>query len=123
MAQWLNKLDTEIRAITSKPMPIYVSEIGWPNHTGTGGSSEALSAQRLLKTLLLLAARDTVRAVSWYDLFDDGADPTEKEHHFGLIRTDGSRKPAFSAYQFFLGHFKGAQFVKNLAAGAPGVLE
>jgi len=123
VAGWIDSLDQEIRSKAGKALPIYVTEIGWPTHTGVGASTETLSAQRLLKTALLLASKDSVRGVWWYDLFDDGADATEKEHRFGLIRPDGSRKPSFDAYKLFLSHFKTAAFTQNRSAGSNVALE
>lgn len=38
-----------------------------------------------------------VRLSVYYDIRDDGADLNEPEHHFGLLRHDGSPKPAYHA--------------------------
>ena len=37
----------------------------------------------------------------WYDWKDDGADPNEREHHFGLINYQGQAKPAYRLIQTF----------------------
>lgn len=120
---WLDGLHREIKSRTKKSMPLWITEIGWPNHDGVGGSPEPVTAQRLLKMNLLLASRGYVRGVWWYDLFDDGHDHAEMEDNFGLIRMDGSRKPAFLAFKLFLEHFKKAKFVKDLSAHGAYALE
>jgi hypothetical protein len=123
VVQWLDGLHKEIKARTKKSVPLWITEIGWPNHDGVGGSPEVVSAQRLLKMNLLLASRGYVRGVWWYDLFDDGHNHAEMEDNFGLIRMDGSRKPAFQAFKLFLTHFKKAKFVKDLSAHGALALE
>jgi hypothetical protein len=123
VVSWLDGLHREIKSHTKKSMPLWITEIGWPNHDGEGGSPEAVTAQRLLKMNLLLLSRGYVRGVWWYDLFDDGHDHAEMEDNFGLIRMDGSRKPAFEAFKLFLKHFKKAKFVKDLSAHGALALE
>ena len=39
----------------------------------------------------------TFEAIYWYDFQDDGTNPTNPEHNFGLIREDFSPKPAYVA--------------------------
>jgi polysaccharide biosynthesis protein PslG len=114
--RWLDELHAVIKAKTKKSIPLWITEIGWPNHDGVGASTEAVSAQRLLKLNLLLATRSYIRGVWWYDLFDDGDSPREMEHNFGLIRIHGQEKPGYRAFQLFLRHFKKARFVKDLSA-------
>ncbi|MET0286488.1 MAG: cellulase family glycosylhydrolase [Polyangiales bacterium] len=115
VAHWLDELNSVIKAKTKKSVPIWVTEIGWPTHDGVGASTEAQSAQRLLKLNLLLAARSYIRGVWWYDLFDDGDNPREMEDNFGLIRIRGDKKPSYAALQLFLQRFKQAQFVKDVS--------
>jgi hypothetical protein len=116
VVRWLDELHKEIKSKTKKSMPLWITEIGWPNHDGWGGSTEAMTAQRLLKMSLLLASRGYVRGTWWYDLFDDGPKRSEQEDNFGLIRIDGVRKPAYQAYQLFLAQFAKARFVKDVSA-------
>lgn len=122
VASWLDELDSVIKGKTKKSVPIWVTEIGWPTHDGTGASTELQSAQRLLKLHLLLASKKYVRGVWWYDLFDDGDDPREMEDNFGLIRIHGQPKPSYAAMRLFVNHFKSARFVKDVSRdGAVGL--
>src|SRR5947208_13580537 len=63
----------------------------------------------------------------WYDWRDDGADPNEGEHHFGLVRHEykaGSTpvyepKPAFLAARTLTTVLKGFRFQQRLNVGGP----
>jgi hypothetical protein len=116
VVRWLDELNGVIKAKTKRSVPLWITEIGWPTHDGQGASTEVQSAQRLLKMNLLLATRSYVRGVWWYDLFDDGDDPREMEHNFGLIRIRGEKKPSYGALRLFLHRFKKAKFVRDVSA-------
>lgn len=45
---------------------------------------------------------------------DDGTDPKELEHHFGLLFHDGTKKPSFVAVQTLVSQLQGYYFVKSL---------
>jgi hypothetical protein len=59
--------------------------------------------------MLLAAARPWIDGVWWYDLFDDGDDPGNREHRFGLIAKDRSPKPAYTALSTINGVLKSSQ--------------
>ena len=85
------------RLAPGRNLPIYVTEAGWPVHSGRHGVSEQTSAEYLQQFMLLAKARPWIAGVWWYDLFDDGDDAADKEHRFGLITRDGTKRPAFRA--------------------------
>jgi hypothetical protein len=70
--------------------PIYVTQLGY--RTGPGGLSEADQAAYLPQALQRLATAADIRLVIW-DLLQDSPDRTS-----GLLRVDGSRKPAWAAF-------------------------
>lgn len=97
-SDWLAKLSTKLTAANQgRPMDIYVTEIGWPNHQGKAGWTEEQTADFLLRFHLLVRAQPTVRGVWWYELRNSGKDAFEKEHNFGLVTKDLAAKPAFNA--------------------------
>jgi hypothetical protein len=63
----------------------------------------------------------------WYDWSDDGTDPGEDEHHFGLVHHDYrggalssyEPKPAFLAAKILTTALKGFRFEKRLDVGGP----
>jgi polysaccharide biosynthesis protein PslG len=50
----------------------------------------------------------------WYDWKDDGANPTDAEHHFGSVYRDLKPKPATKAAQTLSTTLKGYHFVRRL---------
>ncbi|MFC4339682.1 cellulase family glycosylhydrolase [Cupriavidus numazuensis] len=83
-----------------KALDIYVTEIGWPTNKGRFGSSETETAAYAERTIFLLSSLSFVKGVWWYDLKDDGVDIDNKEHNFGLLRFDYSKKPAFESLKY-----------------------
>jgi polysaccharide biosynthesis protein PslG len=80
-----------------RTIPIYVTEIGWPTSVAKCGVPDTVAAAYLQRFMLLAAARPYVAGVWWYDLFDDGADPSNPEHRFGLVHQDHTPKAAYNA--------------------------
>lgn len=83
--------------------PVLVTEMGWSSHAG--GLSEQLQAAyalrlRLLAIELSLATAGQANPLAglwWYDWQDDGEDPMDPEHHYGLLDRSGQPKPAWRA--------------------------
>ena len=94
----LDRLKARIeRWAPGRDLPIYITEVGWPVHHGPLGVSEEVAAAYLQRFLLLARTRPWIAGVWWYDLFDDGDDPRNKEHRFGLLTRDGRARPAYQA--------------------------
>jgi hypothetical protein len=64
---------------------LWITEIGWTCPPENMGVDERGQAQCTLRALALLRSIPAVERVFLYDLMDDGLDPSEKEHHFGLV--------------------------------------
>ncbi|MFE7263414.1 hypothetical protein ACFU9B_15380 [Streptomyces sp. NPDC057592] len=60
------------------------SEMGRPTDTGHG-TTELRQADNLIR-LYATGLANGVTRVHWYDLVDDGNDPADKEHNFGMLR-------------------------------------
>lgn len=93
-------LDQEI-ANRSKPfgnLPLIATEAGY--HTGgaeTGNAvSEAVHA-KYIPRMFLNNFNKGIRRTFSYELIDQWPNPGDKESNFGLLRYDGSPKPAFTA--------------------------
>jgi len=89
-----------VRAL-SGARPLVATEAGY--HTSPVSTnpwhwsvSEGAQARYLLRQFLELYNAG-VRRTFAYELIDEGTLPSEMEFHFGLLRNDGSRKPAFDA--------------------------
>jgi hypothetical protein len=80
-----------------RPLQIWVTEFGWPVNPKVPGQDEANQAADLVRSHLLSRRYDAVRVLFWYDFIDDGTDPNNFEHNFGVLHHDLSPKPAFVA--------------------------
>jgi hypothetical protein len=78
--------------------PVMATETGYNNLVGRDrkGISEHAAAIYLPRLLLYNFAAGIQRTFL-YELMDGGPDPQEWEHHWGLVRYDGTPKPAFHA--------------------------
>jgi hypothetical protein len=93
--------------------PIWMTELGWSSTNGgptsctrgqwTGqkpsGVSEANQAAFLSKAYSCLANDPYVTLASWFTLRDTNDIPVDELNHYGLLRVDGSPKPALSAFR------------------------
>ncbi len=87
-----SELVDEVRRIadrvaeTGATQSAWITEIGWPTHRTSGGSSERDQARYCVRSLALLQSTGRVQKVFWYDFKDDGTRRDYNEHNFGLIR-------------------------------------
>jgi catechol 2,3-dioxygenase-like lactoylglutathione lyase family enzyme len=92
-----------MRALVSQMLPanppIWDTEWGYSSAAfGNGRSSEARARQAIMAFRELLSAWAAgFPLVVYYDIRDDGSDPNDWEHNFGLLANDYSEKPAMQA--------------------------
>ncbi len=84
---------------TKKEIPIYITEIGWPNHQGQYGFPQEISATYIQRLLLLARTESYIKGIWWYDFQNDGTDPNINEHNFGLVNYDLTPKNAYYSLQ------------------------
>lgn len=84
-------------------MPIRVTENGHPTHTA--GSTQAEQADQVIRSLVLAQAMGVDEHI-WYDLYDDGFSPDERENNFGLI----NRADATSCHQWICPSVEGYEY-------------
>lgn len=84
---------------------IWATEWGWSTYQGEKDFqtqiTEAQQADYLLRRLMLMMALDFDR-VFWFSFADIDKIVSERDRHYGLVRPDGSPKPAWHALQRFL---------------------
>lgn len=102
------------------PQRIVSSEWGYSvRHHGGERISEDLQASYLARLMLVCRSRGLERSI-WYDWANDGLDPAETEHNFGVVRADRSLKPAYHAARTVARAARGgSRAVARLAA--PGI--
>jgi hypothetical protein len=82
--------------------PVIVTETGYHNamndHHDQPSVSEEAAASYITRLYLENFSHGIVRTY-WYELLDEAAEPSAKDNqmHWGLIRSDGTEKPAFQA--------------------------
>lgn len=90
--------------------PALVTEVGYCNvvKPGSAGVGEVASGIYLPR-LLLNNFRLGILRTFLYEFWDGGTDPNEGEHHWGLLRNDGTPKPGYHAIRSLLIALQGAR--------------
>jgi polysaccharide biosynthesis protein PslG len=115
LAERLDSLHEIVSAAGYPQMPVFVTEVGWPTHNGRCGITEMAAATHSLRFLLEATVRPWIAGVWFYELQDGGDNPSSREHRFGLLRRDGTEKPAGCALREL-----GATLAKRPFAFFPG---
>ncbi|MFJ5444676.1 hypothetical protein ACIKP9_00385 [Methylobacillus methanolivorans] len=102
-----------IKYNSSGEKKIYITELGWPNHTEKYGISADLAAAYLAQSFIMAKSREYIGGLWWYELVDSGLNAKEKEHNFGLVNHTFGAKQAFNAFHNIVSKLKGATFVNG----------
>jgi len=78
---------------------IWMTEFGAPTNVYT----EAQQAQMMQQAYTLAASYSWAGPLFWYTYQDGGTDKTNVEDWFGVLRADGSQKPAYTTYKQLTG--------------------
>lgn len=76
-----------------KGLPIYVTEVGWPNDATRSGVSQRDAMIQGTEFLMMARALPSIKGIWFYEYQDEGSDPLNRELHFGLRTVDGKDKP------------------------------
>lgn len=95
----LDDLLATLHANGAGDRPVWITEVGWTTCARRPQCTNERRQGQYLRQLFQLVAsryRDVVQAVVVYHLYDFApGDRRDEQQHFGLVRRDGSRKPAF----------------------------
>jgi hypothetical protein len=104
LEQDLMKLQELIKKYNNgQTKPIWISEIGWPTGEGSRMVGENVQADYVVRSNVEALAAG-VQKLIWYDFMNDGMDPHNVEHNFGIVRNVNdpmgkyAPKPAYVAY-------------------------
>ncbi len=115
---WLKRMegiDKMLRSYNNgKPFPIYATEIGWPNYTKRGGTTEDQTADFIARLYLLARTLPSIKGVWWYDFQDDGFDHEYNEDNFGIVRTDLTPKEPYYVLKSIAEIVKKGQFIEKI---------
>lgn len=92
---WMRQYERHIRAKAGRDVPIYLTEMAWPSHTGACGNTPSTQAAYMARIMFFARTIPNIKGMWWYDLINDGPDRTDQEHNFGLLNEDLSPKPAY----------------------------
>jgi hypothetical protein len=121
---------TRLRALVDqyapkgKHVPILSGE--WGYSAAWRDYDEVKQGKYLPRQWLVNLANDVPLSI-WYDWHDDGSDPKEPEHHFGVVKHDYfadregvyDPKPAYLAAKTLTTQLAGSRFERRLAVGGP----
>ncbi|MQS12038.1 hypothetical protein F7Q99_06945 [Streptomyces kaniharaensis] len=84
-------------------VPIRICENGWPTGPGRDEARQAEVVEEVVRTVAGLADELAVTGYAFFALRDADSAGPGLFHHFGLLRDDYSRKPAFDVYRRLIG--------------------
>ncbi len=76
---------------------IWITEYGAPT-AGSTGIGEAAQSQMVGDFFTAASSLPWLGPILWYSYQDSGADASNIEDNFGLVRADGTQKPAYSVF-------------------------
>ncbi|MBA3261780.1 MAG: hypothetical protein H0T69_04795 [Thermoleophilaceae bacterium] len=97
----LEALHERLADLGRPDLPLWLTEFGAPSIPVANGYAPALTEQQQadrLRTAFALAARfDWIENLTWYEYRDSCTHSPDPECNFGLVRSDLSPKPAYTA--------------------------
>ena len=100
-------------------LPSYGNRKPWfANETAVSSMvhGEEVQAQTLFRKLIYSWAKGAV-GYNWYDLRNDGFDPANNEHNFGMLTKDFYPKPVYAAYNALANLYRGGKFLREARLG------
>lgn len=98
----LNRMHEIMAAAGDGGKQIWLTEFGAPTNGPVNRPneyvSEALQNQILTEAVAQWKKHSWSGPFFWYDYKDSGSSNSSSEHFFGLVRADGSRKPAYDVF-------------------------
>ncbi|MEU6711412.1 sugar-binding protein [Nonomuraea sp. NPDC046802] len=91
----------KLDAAGHRDMPIWLSEHGWHTSDTPLGADEKSQARNLSRAQLLALGKGIGR-YTVYDFKDDGTDPKNPEHRFGMIRNENDPRGAYTPKPAFV---------------------
>jgi len=97
----------------------------WMNEGGISALGQGSEREQAVTLVKKLASAPALGLQSYfvYDLQDDGIDPLNGEHHFGLVRPDFAPKPSFAACQALFRMLGKSNYTRTIRLADLGVWE
>ncbi|MFP4057540.1 MAG: hypothetical protein ACLF0G_11790 [Candidatus Brocadiia bacterium] len=94
----MRRLEALLERHDAGHLPVWLTEFGYPTHTGKRGLPEHTAAAYLARLMLHALSLPFIERLFVYDFQNDGTNPEYNEHNFGLVRLDHSPKVGYAAY-------------------------
>ncbi len=121
-SEWMERVQDLLKKYNQgKPVPLYVTEMGWPTHIGKRGTPLRISGDFLTRMYLLSRTQPFLKGIWWYDFQDDGWKATYNEDNFGIVRPDLTPKPAYFSLAGIAGLVAQAEYTGRTDTGDPEV--
>lgn len=120
-AAWMEDVEDKLKRLAGKPVPFYITEIGWPSYAGACGVSLNEQGRFLARMFLLARTLPFIKGIWWYDLRNDGTDPENREDNFGLLYHDMLPKPAYAVLKAIGQLVREGRYMGKLNTGKRGV--
>ncbi|MFF7706239.1 hypothetical protein [Pseudomonas sp. NPDC007930] len=120
---WMREVSRHLDELNGgQPVPLYLTEMGWHSTAdrhpcGVGADTQAAF---LARSFLLARTLPAIKGMWWYDLVNDGTDPADQEHNFGLLNADLTPKPAYRVLKAISRLLREGELLQQ-QAGADGV--
>ncbi len=101
-----------MRARLQPPKPLYFNETAIASLAG----GERVQAETLVKKLTFAWSRGSI-GYTWYDLRNDGFDPKDWEHHYGLLTNDFYPKAVYPTFNTLALLLTDKRYEQELALG------
>lgn len=114
---WFKRMQNLRKLIHSynggKDKPVFITEMGYPNHLSNSGSSEEESAIKLARLYLYARTLPFLKGLYWYDFQDDGWNSAHNENNFGLVRADLTPKLPYFAMKSLAARLSRAELLES----------
>lgn len=123
----LQQVATMVNTPAGATRPVWITEMGWSTHVQHNAVHEGPSVDPRQQACLLVRAYVDALAsgsapnISWYDFRNDGDNPMEWEHNFGVVTQEFEPKPAYRAYATLARMLHDGQYQNQVDFG-PGVM-
>lgn len=114
--QHLRKLIDQYAPEARKGLPILSGEWGYTTAEENNGSPLDEQAQFIVRQQLANMLWHVPVSI-WYDWINDGPDPKEHEHNFGIVNRDLSPKPSYMALKVMTTQLDGYRIAQRLDTG------
>ncbi|HEX2951740.1 MAG TPA: hypothetical protein VHV83_19570, partial [Armatimonadota bacterium] len=104
----------EVRSAMKPPKPLFFNETAMTVYNGDGEQGQA---ETLVKKVVYARACGAM-GYQWYDLRNDGFDPMNGEHNYGLITHDFYPKAVYAAFNTLALHIRDKHYLAALPVGA-----